>query len=174
MFTLRIIFAALMASILAGCHSGIKFNEYVNSKDNAIDTQLQPVDIQKMNVDELHQLKTPPVKRSIYFDFDSYTVNNEDRPILQVYAQYLKKHPQYNLLIQGKTDERGTSEYNLALGQKRAESVRRILVLFGVDDSQIEAVSLGKEKPTAIGHNEAAWSKNRCADLLYLLTTKIY
>jgi peptidoglycan-associated lipoprotein len=120
-----------------------------------------------MNVDELHQLKTPPVKRSIYFDFDSYTVNNEDRPILQVYAQYLKKYPQYNLLIQGKTDERGTSEYNLALGQKRAESVRRILVLFGVNDSQIE-------KPTAIGHNEAAWSKNRCADLLYLLTTKIY
>lgn len=71
------------------------------------------------------------------------------------------------MLIQGNTDERGTSEYNLALGEKRAEAVRRELTLLGVSDSQIEAVSLGKEKPVALGHDEASWAKNRRADLVY-------
>ncbi|HKT66454.1 MAG TPA: peptidoglycan-associated lipoprotein Pal, partial [Burkholderia sp.] len=105
--------------------------------------------------------------RSIYFDFDSYSVKDEYQPLMQQHAQYLKSHPQRHVLIQGNTDERGTSEYNLALGQKRAEAVRRAMALLGVNDSQMEAVSLGKEKPQASGHDEASWAQNRRADLVY-------
>jgi peptidoglycan-associated lipoprotein len=78
-----------------------------------------------------------------------------------------KSHPERHVLIQGNTDERGTSEYNLALGQKRAEAVRRSMSLLGVADTQMEAVSLGKEKPQAPGHDEASWAQNRRADLAY-------
>jgi peptidoglycan-associated lipoprotein len=103
----------------------------------------------------------------VYFDFDSYTVKSSDQPLLQTHARYLSAHPQRHVLIQGNTDERGTSEYNLALGEKRAEAVRHELTLLGVPDSQIEAVSLGKEKPVALGHDEASWAQNRRADLVY-------
>jgi len=94
-------------------------------------------------------------------------VRDEFQSVLQAHAQYLKAHPERHVLIQGNTDERGTSEYNLALGQRRAEAVRRALSLMGVPDSQMEAVSLGKEKPVALGHDEASWAQNRRADLVY-------
>jgi peptidoglycan-associated lipoprotein len=120
-----------------------------------------------VNVDPLNDPNSPLAKRSIYFDFDSYSVKDDYQSLLGQHAQYLKTHPQRHLLIQGNTDERGTSEYNLALGQKRAEAVRRSLSLMGVSDSQMEAVSLGKEKPMATGHDEASWAQNRRADLVY-------
>ena len=104
---------------------------------------------------------------SVYFDFDSYSVKTEYQSLLQAHATYLKSHPQRHILIQGNTDERGTSEYNLALGQKRAEAVKQGLETLGVQDSQIEAVSLGKEKPLATGHDEASWAQNRRADIVY-------
>ncbi|WP_338925522.1 peptidoglycan-associated lipoprotein Pal [Mycetohabitans endofungorum] len=167
MSKLRIVFAALMVGALAACHSGVKLDEGANAKAGTVGTQPQPTDVQQVNVDELNNPNSPLAKRSIYFDFDSYAVNNEYQPLLQAHAQYLKGHPQRHVLIQGNTDERGTSEYNLALGQKRAESVRRALALLGVNDSQMEAVSLGKEKPAATGHDEASWAQNRRADLVY-------
>jgi peptidoglycan-associated lipoprotein len=94
-------------------------------------------------------------------------VRDDYQPLVQQHSQYLKGHPERRVLIQGNTDERGTSEYNLALGQKRAEAVRRAMSLMGVADTQMEAVSLGKEKPTATGHDEASWAQNRRADLVY-------
>ncbi|HKT99774.1 MAG TPA: peptidoglycan-associated lipoprotein Pal, partial [Paraburkholderia sp.] len=126
-----------------------------------------PNAVAQVNVDELNNPNSPLAKRSVYFDFDSYTVKDDYQSLLQAHAQYLKTHPQRHVLIQGNTDERGSSEYNLALGQKRAEAVRRVLALDGVGDSQMEAVSLGKEKPVALGHDEASWSQNRRADLVY-------
>lgn len=120
-----------------------------------------------MTVDPLNDPNSPLAKRSVYFDFDSYSVQDQYQALLQQHAQYLKSHPQRHILIQGNTDERGTSEYNLALGQKRAEAVRRALSLLGVGDAQMEAVSLGKEKPVALGHDEASWAQNRRADLVY-------
>ena len=126
-----------------------------------------PRDVQTVNVDPLNDPNSPLAKRSIYFDFDSYSVKDDYQSLLQQHAQYLKSHPQRHVLIQGNTDERGTSEYNLALGQKRAEAVRRSLSLMGVTDSQMEAVSLGKEKPQATGHDESSWAQNRRADLVY-------
>ncbi|MFL9897571.1 peptidoglycan-associated lipoprotein Pal [Paraburkholderia fungorum] len=163
---LRFAFAVLMVGLLAACHSGVKLDENAN-KGGAVSTQPNPTDVAQVNVDPLNDPNSPLAKRSIYFDFDSYSVKDDYQSLLQQHAQYLKSHPQRHVLIQGNTDERGTSEYNLALGQKRAEAVRRSLSLMGVTDSQMEAVSLGKEKPQATGHDESSWAQNRRADLVY-------
>lgn len=117
--------------------------------------------------DPLNDPASVLAKRSVYFDFDSYIVKDEFKPVIEAHAQYLISHADRKVIIQGNTDERGGSEYNLALGQKRAEAVRRALNLLGVPDAQIEAVSFGKEKPKAMGSNEAAWAENRRADIAY-------
>ncbi len=119
------------------------------------------------NADPLNDATGMLAKRSVYFDFDSYVVKDEFKPVIEAHSQYLIKNTDRKVVIQGNTDERGGSEYNLALGQKRAEAVRRALNLLGVADSQIEAVSFGKEKPKATGSNEAAWAENRRADIAY-------
>jgi len=119
------------------------------------------------NTDPLNDATGMLAKRSVYFDFDSYVVKDEVKPVIEAHSQYLIKNTDRKIVIQGNTDERGGSEYNLALGQKRAEAVRRALNLLGVADSQIEAVSFGKEKPKATGSNEAAWAENRRADIVY-------
>jgi peptidoglycan-associated lipoprotein len=161
----RMVFAALLVGVLAACHSGVKLNE--NASKGAVGTQPNPNAVAPVTVDELNNPNSPLAKRSVYFDFDSYSVKTDYQSLLQAHAQYLKSHPDRHILIQGNTDERGTSEYNLALGQKRAEAVRSALVTLGVSDSQIEAVSLGKEKPVATGHDEASWAQNRRADIVY-------
>ena len=103
--------------------------------------------------------------RTIYFDLDSYIVKDEFRSIVEAHAKRLSADRKKRLVIEGHTDERGGSEYNLALGQKRAEAVVKALSLLGVQDGQLEAVSFGKERPAAEGHDESAWSKNRRAEL---------
>ncbi|MCX7183647.1 MAG: peptidoglycan-associated lipoprotein Pal [Nitrosospira sp.] len=106
-------------------------------------------------------------KRSVYYDYDSFVVKNEYRPLVQAHAQYLRDNAGARVLLQGNADERGSREYNLALGQKRADSVKNALTLSGAKDSQIEAVSLGEEKPRATGHDEASWAENRRTDIRY-------
>jgi peptidoglycan-associated lipoprotein len=105
------------------------------------------------------------VGRVVYFDYDSFVIKDEFRPVIEGQARALSTDKAKKLTIEGHTDERGGSEYNLALGQKRAESVAKSLKLLGVTDAQIEAVSFGKERPAAQGHDEAAWAKNRRAEL---------
>lgn len=117
--------------------------------------------------DPLNDPSSILAKRSIYFDLDSYVIKDEFKPVLDAHAKYLASRKDRKIIIQGNTDERGGSEYNLALGQKRAEAVRRSLQALGVPDSQMEAISLGKEKPKAQGSNEAAWAENRRADIVY-------
>lgn len=107
-------------------------------------------------------------QRSVYFDFDSYTVGEQYRGLVETHARYLAGHPQQHIKIEGSTDERGGSEYNLALGQRRADAVRRTMTLLGVTDGQIETISFGKEKPKALGHTEADWAQNRRADINYI------
>jgi peptidoglycan-associated lipoprotein len=119
------------------------------------------------NVDPLNDPKGVLANRSVYFDFDSYVVRDDGKPVVENHSAYLTKNKQRKVLIQGNTDERGGTEYNLALGQKRAEAVRKSMAALGVSDSQMEAVSLGKEKPKALGHDEAAWAENRRADIVY-------
>lgn len=106
-------------------------------------------------------------KRVIVFDFDSTAIREEFRPLIEAHAAYLMNNKDAKAILQGHTDERGSREYNLALGQRRAESVQQAMTVLGVDLKQLEAVSLGEEKPVLEGHDEAAWQQNRRAEIYY-------
>jgi len=106
-------------------------------------------------------------KRSVFYDYDKYDIKDEYRPVLQAHARNLADNRGKKMLVQGNCDERGSREYNIALGQRRAEGVKRTLLLMGATDSQIEAVSLGEEKPRCTDHGESCWSQNRRGDMLY-------
>ncbi len=112
--------------------------------------------------------KSALYERSVYFGFDEYTVQTKYQKMLSAHASYLKANLKQKVIIQGNTDDRGTAEYNLALGQRRSDAVRKSLNLMGVSDDQIEAVSFGKEKPKVEGDNESAWTENRRADIVYI------
>jgi peptidoglycan-associated lipoprotein len=103
-------------------------------------------------------------KNSVYYEFDGFDVKPEYRPIVEKHAQYLRDNPTGRITIQGNADERGSREYNVALGQKRAEAVMKLMTLYGARANQIEAVSFGEEKPRLTGHDEAAWAENRRSD----------
>jgi peptidoglycan-associated lipoprotein len=123
-------------------------------------------------VDEygLAQLKNPNSilsKRSVYFDYDQFVVKDEFKPLIEAHAKFLVHNQGIKMLIQGNADERGSREYNLALGQKRAEAVKKLLIVLGAKEAQVEAVSLGKEKPRCTESNEGCWSQNRRDDMLY-------
>jgi peptidoglycan-associated lipoprotein len=105
--------------------------------------------------------------RSVYFDYDSFVVKNEYRPMLEAHAGYLMSKRDARVILQGNADERGSREYNLALGQKRAEAVRKALAVLGVGDAQMEAISFGEEKPRDESHTEAAYAENRRTDVVY-------
>ena len=104
-------------------------------------------------------------QRVVYFDFDSFVVKDEFRPMLEAHAKALAANRGSRMMVEGHTDERGGREYNLALGQKRADAVVKTLVLLGASDSQLEAVSFGEERPADPGHDEAAWAQNRRVEL---------
>ena len=106
-------------------------------------------------------------KRSVYFDFDSNVVKDEFRPIVQAHARYLVEKKDARIRVEGNCDERGSREYNLALGQRRAEAVKRVMTVLGGQEGRIETVSFGEEKPAAAGHDEAAWAQNRRGDIKY-------
>ncbi|AJG20515.1 peptidoglycan-associated lipoprotein Pal [Cupriavidus basilensis] len=168
MMTKTLAVAALLA--LGACSSGVKLDDTANAGAGNKGTPstdaraVAPVDVSR---DPLNDPNSPLAKRSVYFDFDSYSVKSDYQGMLSEHAKYLAANKGRRILIQGNTDDRGTSEYNLALGQKRAEAVRRSLSSLGVPETQMEAVSLGKEKPKATGHDEAAWAENRRADITY-------
>ena len=106
-------------------------------------------------------------ERSVFFDFDDYSIKGEYNALVERHGKFLASSPKVAIRIEGNSDERGGSEYNLALGQKRAEAVLRALKIYGVKDQQMEAVSWGKTKPRATGQDESAWAQNRRADLQY-------
>ncbi len=106
-------------------------------------------------------------QRSVYFEFDSNEISEKYRPMLQAHAGYLSKNTSAKMLVQGNTDERGSREYNLALGQRRSDSIKRMLVLMGARDAQIETVSFGEEKPKRSGSSEADYAENRRGDMMY-------
>ena len=110
---------------------------------------------------------SPLSKRSIFYDLDKYDVKDDYKALVEAHARFLRDNPKMKMLIQGNTDERGSREYNLALGQKRSDGVKRMLMLLGAKEDQIESVSLGEEKPRAQGSSEDAWSQNRRSDMLY-------
>src|SRR5258708_26532509 len=106
-------------------------------------------------------------RRSIYYDFDKFDVKDEFRPLVEAHAKYLRENPGAKMLIQGNADERGSREYNVGLGQRGSDSVKKMMTLLGVKEAQIESVSLGEEKPVCVEHAEGCWAKNRRGDVLY-------
>ncbi len=162
--------AAALAVVLAGCSSGVKLNEASvedrgAGQNSGAASGVAGVDLTGTSVGA--DGGPANVGRVVYFDFDSYIVKSEAQGLVDAHARFLKENGTRRVMIEGHTDERGGREYNLALGQKRAEAVRRSLNLLGVQDAQMEAVSYGKEKPAAHGYNEAAYSQNRRAELSY-------
>jgi peptidoglycan-associated lipoprotein len=106
-------------------------------------------------------------KRNIYFDYDQFTIKEEYKPIVEAHAKYLQANRSARAILQGHTDERGTREYNIALGQKRADAVKNLMLLLGATEIQIETVSFGKEKPRREGHDEPSWTENRRVDIVH-------
>ncbi|MFO1219593.1 MAG: peptidoglycan-associated lipoprotein Pal [Burkholderiaceae bacterium] len=170
--------AAIVAAALAGCSSPVKLNEgapVADAKPNVVggaggaggaqgagaaQSSVATVDLSKNAAAAASNLG-----RVVYFDFDSYVVRDEFRSLIEGHAKALAAAKTKKMVIEGHTDERGGREYNLALGQRRAEAVARSLALLGVGSGQVEAVSFGEERPAVEGHDEAAWAKNRRAEL---------
>jgi len=168
--------AIALAAALAGCASGVKLDD-VPVEDRA-GTATAPgggpgaggqSQVQNVQVDTSAADKAGPqnVARIIYFDFDSYTIKPEFQSAIEAHARFLKQSGNRHVVIEGHTDERGGREYNLALGQKRSDAVRRALELLGVRDAQVESVSFGKEKPAVPGTDESAMAQNRRAEIAY-------
>jgi len=129
----------------------------------AVDLTKKPGVVDSM----LKDPNSPLSKRSIFYDLDQFDVKDEYRSLVEAHAKYLRENPNARMMIQGNTDERGSREYNVGLGQRRSDGVKKMLILLGARENQIESVSLGEEKPQSDGHDETAWSKNRRSDILY-------
>jgi peptidoglycan-associated lipoprotein len=180
---MRILWAVLIASLLAACAStqtpeqqppaSVEDRGAGKPGATARPVESKPiggVDLTGRPGTGASALKDPNnilSKRSVYYDFDKYDVKDEYKPLIEAHAKYLRENGATRMLIQGNTDERGSREYNIALGQRRSESVKRMLLLLGGREDQIEAVSLGEEKPRAAGASEEAWAQNRRSDMLY-------
>ncbi len=119
------------------------------------------------NIDPLNDPKSILAGRSTYYPFDVSVVQAADKPLVEAHAKYLSQHPEHTVRLEGNCDERGSAEYNLGLGQRRADGVKKMLEMGGAKASQLSSISYGKEKPRAEGHNEAAWAQNRRTDIDY-------
>lgn len=165
---MKVLFVSLMGFLVLGGCAGqsVKEPAQIAQKTTAAAPSNQNQN-QTSTVDPLSDPNSILSKRSIYFDLDKYAVQDSYKPVLQAHAQYLSGHAGTRVTIEGNTDERGSSEYNLALGNRRAESVKKVLAVLGASDKQMEVVSLGKEKPKATCHEESCWTENRRADIVY-------
>jgi peptidoglycan-associated lipoprotein len=174
-----LLLAPFVALLAAGC-STVSLDEkstapIVDARPTDTVTQatpdpraVAPVDAQAgRGLDPFSDPNHPLSRRSVFFDFDSYVVKSEFQPVVETHGKFLGGNRDRRVVIEGHTDERGGREYNLALGQRRAEAVKQRLMLLGAGDAQIETVSFGKEKPRAVGSNEEAWAQNRRADIVY-------
>lgn len=173
----NLLITTVLAALLAGCASGVKLNDVpvedksgaaasasaVGSGQDNSSSGVAKVEAKQAGAG-IGPINTP---HTVYFDYDSFVIRAEARPVIEAHAKFLLANKQRKAMLEGHTDERGGREYNLALGQKRAEAVQRALVLLGVSDSQIEAVSYGKEKAAVQGADETAYAKNRRVELKY-------
>jgi peptidoglycan-associated lipoprotein len=173
----KLLAAAAMAALMAGCSTTPTEEPKAAVEDRtpttAVPSQpgvttVTPVGPKGDQVPSV--LKDPNnilSKRSLYYDYDKYDVKDEYKPLLQAHARYLAQNRNAKMLIQGNCDERGSREYNIALGQKRADGVKKMLLLMGAQESQLESVSLGEEKPRCTDTTEECYSQNRRSDMLY-------
>jgi peptidoglycan-associated lipoprotein len=177
------LFSALIITLmvtLAGCASKVKLNDVPVEDKSASSVNVDPSLSAKSNAgagggvttvqaQPLGGMNAGPagVDKIVYFDYDSYTIRPEAQPAIAAHARYLTGNKTLKVSLDGHTDERGGREYNLALGQKRADAVRKALSLLGVSEPQMESVSFGKEKPAASGEDEVAYAKNRRVEISY-------
>jgi peptidoglycan-associated lipoprotein len=170
--------AIALAAVLAGCQQnppaekGVAVEERNVTAGNtgATTSGTTGANVAGANTTQGNPLRDPRnilSKRSVFFDFDSYAVKDDFRPLIDAHGKYLQSNRQARMTIQGNTDERGSREYNIALGQRRADAVRQLMRVLGAQDAQIETVSFGKEKPRNTGHDEGAWAENRRDDIVY-------
>ncbi len=175
--------ATLGSVLMAACGSSTKLNDVPvedktpqqvsasggSTSAAATSTAAINRDVKPVALDSAANDKVGPtgVARIVYFDYDSYVIKPEFQALIESHAKFLKTGNTRKIMVEGHTDERGGREYNLALGQKRSEAVRRALSLLGVTDAQVEAVSFGKEKPAANGSDEATFAQNRRAEIAY-------
>ena len=172
----RLILAAAIAVFLTACGSAVKLdNVPVEDKSGTSVSQVgavgsavgqggvSPVEIGNSDQEAAMRAAT----RVVYFDYDSYVIRPEFQSVIEAHARFIKSDKNRKVAIEGHTDERGGREYNLALGQRRAEAVKRAMGLLGVSENQLEAISFGKEKPAELGSTEAAMEKNRRAEITY-------
>ena len=170
----NLVIAVLLVNLLAACASQ-KPAPPVEKPKPAPVAEVKPIAVPTpvpapevpVAVDPLNDSASLLAKRSMYYPFDVYAVQDADKPAVQAHAKYLAEHPKRSVRLEGNADERGSNEYNLALGQRRADGVKNMLILGGAKSSQIETSSYGEEKPRASGHDESAWSQNRRTDLIY-------
>ena len=170
----NLVLAVLSATLLAACASKKPVEQVEETKPApaaaakaAPGSTAAAAPVAPVAVDPLNDPNSLLAKRSMYYPFDGYVVQDADKPAVQAHAKYLAEHQDRKIRVEGNADERGSNEYNLALGQRRADGMKSMLVLGGAKSSQIETASYGEEKPRASGHDEAAWSQNRRADLIY-------
>jgi peptidoglycan-associated lipoprotein len=162
------------ALLLAACSSQPPAPEQtpatVSDSGKSSTTSTAPIAAEGVDTNGLAALKDPNsavYKRSVFFDYDQYMIKDEFKSLVEAHGKLLVKNPKAKMLIQGNADERGSREYNLALGQKRADAVKKALLLQGATEAQIESVSLGEEKPRCTESTEACWGQNRRGDMLY-------
>ena len=175
----RFTLALSVVALMAGCSSGVKLDDVPVEDKNASSTlgtnggantgNTGQSGVTGVDLSQSANNGAGPVgvSRIVYFDYDSYVIKSEFQSLIEAHSRFIKAAPGRKVMIEGHTDDRGGREYNLALGQKRAEAVRRSLGLLGVSDSQVEAVSFGKEKPAAQGSSEDVHAQNRRAELSY-------
>ena len=159
---LPLLAATASVVVLAGCASQVPLDD----KKAAVSSASAAANAATASQIAAAKAALGKVKPSIYFDYDKFEIKSEYQPTITAFANYLKADAKARLVIEGNADERGTTEYNLALGQKRAEAVSKALGVLGVPANRVEAVSNGEEKPRAKGSTEAAWAENRRADPL--------
>lgn len=176
----KLILGMVLVNLLAACASQEAKDTKASVEDKspaaiaekAAEPSVQTAAIQTAPAQQqaLEPLKDPAnilSRRSVYFDYDSSAVKDEYKSMVEAHAKYIVGRPSAHVTLQGNCDERGSREYNLALGQRRAEAVKKMMTVLGVVDKQIEAVSLGEEKPKAAGNDEASWAQNRRTDIVY-------
>lgn len=167
----QLIIPALFAFLIAACSSTPDTSEQggapVETRGGGVSTVTAGGVVGRSLPAVLTDPKSILSKRSVYFDYDKYEVREEYKDLVTAHAKFLADNRQFKILIQGNTDDRGSREYNLALGQKRADAIKKMLTLLGAREDQVESVSLGEEKPKNEGQNDAAWAENRRGDMLY-------
>ena len=163
----KILISIVLANLLVACASE-KPKEPEAAPAPVVESAAPaPAPAPVVAVDPLNDPTSILAKRSVYFPFDVSAVQEDDKALVEAHAKYLSEHPDRKVRVEGNCDERGSSEYNLALGQRRADSVKKMLILGGAKASQIETISYGKEKPVCTEHNEACWKQNRRSDIKY-------